>query len=458
MKKAILLVLLIASIGSGAHAETTANQWRFGMGMPDKGDQQDGRHIEIHWTRIDNTNKVKVAVLRRIVHEQAWWDHRTGWRKAEDPPDVGYGPVDINSQPQFGATFVNGTVRLQDLGKPIQIVDGPVQIIGHTFAVGDPIGVWTLIGMVDDDGTQQSFVDEVPPGPSYVYALVPYTPGAEDGQMVEFPEYAIQSWAASPDTSFFNLDRWFFASLVAATALLFLGFMQLAKTRAKSMFIRRIPGVDAIEDAIGRSTEMGRPVLYVTGTDEITNIQTMASLLILGHVAQMTAEYDTEIKVANLYPLTMVVAEEIVRQGYSNAGRIDAHKPENVMFITSEQFAYAAAINGMIMRDKPATNIFLGRFFAESLMLSETGFVVGAVQVAGTAEFTQLPFFIAACDYTLIGEELYATSAYLTREPNLLAQLKAGDALKMNIMILIVAGVIAATFWGFDLGAKLMPS
>jgi hypothetical protein len=153
----------------------------------------------------------------------------------------------------------------------------------------------------------------------------------------------------------------------------------------------------------------------------------------------------------------MVVAEEIVRQGYSNAGRLDAHKPENVMFISSEQFAYAAAINGMIMRDEPATNIFLGRFFAESLLLSEAGFVVGAVQIAGTAEFTQLPFFIAACDYTLIGEEMYATSAYLTREPNLMAQLKAGDVMKALIMILIVAGVALSTLGVYDLGARLLP-
>ena len=202
---------------------------------------------------------------------------------------------------------------------------------------------------------------------------------------------------------------------------------------------------------------MGRPVLYVTGVEEIQDIQTIAGLLILGHVSELTATYDTELKVANTYPMTMVVAEEIVRQGYANAGRLDAHKPENVMFITSEQFAFAAAVNGMILRDRPATNIYFGRFFAESLLLSETGFLTGAVQIAGTAEFTQLPFFIAACDYTLLGEELYATGAYLSREPTLLAQLKAGDVIKLAIMALIVVGMILATVWGWHLGTWLMP-
>jgi hypothetical protein len=211
------------------------------------------------------------------------------------------------------------------------------------------------------------------------------------------------------------------------------------------IFIRRIPGVDAIEEAVGRSTEMGKPVLYVTGIDNIQNIQTIASLLCLGPVAEMTAEYDTELKVANYEALTMVVAEEIVRQGYANAGRADAHRPENVMYISSEQFAFAAGVNGIILRDKPATNIYLGRFFAESLMLAETGFLTGAVQIAGTAELTQLPFFVSACDYTLIGEELFACSAYLTREPTQLAMLKAGDLLKVVIAVMVVAGTAMAT-------------
>ena len=46
----------------------------------------------------------------------------------------------------------------------------------------------------------------------------------------------------------------------------------------------------------------------------------------------------------------------------------------------------------------------------ESLILAETGNTIGAIQVAGTAMPAQLPFFVAACDYTLIGEEFFAAS------------------------------------------------
>ena len=36
-----------------------------------------------------------------------------------------------------------------------------------------------------------------------------------------------------------------------------------------SPFVRRLAGIDAIEEAIGRATEMGRPVLYVPGIQDI---------------------------------------------------------------------------------------------------------------------------------------------------------------------------------------------
>ncbi len=52
-----------------------------------------------------------------------------------------------------------------------------------------------------------------------------------------------------------------------------------------------------------------------------------------------------------------------------------------------------------------------GYFYAESLLMAETSYNVGAINIAGTTAVTQLPFFIVSCDYTLIGEELYAASA-----------------------------------------------
>jgi hypothetical protein len=98
-----------------------------------------------------------------------------------------------------------------------------------------------------------------------------------------------------------------------------------------------------------------------------------------------------------------------------------------------------------MMRDRPAAHIFMGSFFAESLLLAETGFATGAIQVAGTANVHQLPFFVVACDYTLIGEELYAASAYLSGEPRLVGALKGADLMKMVIIGTVLIGCVLET-------------
>jgi len=167
--------------------------------------------------------------------------------------------------------------------------------------------------------------------------------------------------------------------------------------------------------------------------------------VILESVAKITARYETQVTVPVSYPIPFTIAEEMVRSGYLNAGKPELYDPRSVTFVSPEQFAFVAAITGIILRDRPAAHIFMGSFFAESLLLAETGFSTGAIQVAGTAQVAQLPFFVVACDYTLIGEELYAASAYLSGEPKLVGSLKGADLLKLAIVAAIVVGCVLET-------------
>ena len=59
--------------------------------------------------------------------------------------------------------------------------------------------------------------------------------------------------------------------------------------------IRRIAGVEAMAEAVGRATELGRPVFYVAGTPDLDEVQTVASLGILGAVGRLTARHGCEL-------------------------------------------------------------------------------------------------------------------------------------------------------------------
>lgn len=246
---------------------------------------------------------------------------------------------------------------------------------------------------------------------------------------------------------FFNTARLNVLIALIVYAVLLIWFIYHAR-KGKELFIRKISGLDAVEEAVGRATEMGKPILYVPGLATIDVISTIASMNILSQVAKKTAEYNTTLLVPNRDPVVYTVAREVVKEAYTDAGRPDAFNADNVYFLTQDQFGYTSAVCGTMVRDKPATNLFVGYFWAESLVLAETGAATGAIQIAGTDSIFQLPFFIVACDYTLIGEELYAASAYLSREPLLLGSLKGQDWGKMIILgVLLLSSLLALLGW-----------
>ena len=289
-------------------------------------------------------------------------------------------------------------------------------------------------------GQGHSFIDgrdpdyPVSPGTTYEYRVAAVADGMESlGEATVAQQIPRGEW--------FNTAK---VRILIGCAL-FLGLIFWFFNRAQSgqdLYLRPIPGIEAIDEAIGRATEMGKPILYVPGLSTISDVATIASLTILGRVAKKVAEYQTPLMVPNRDPIVYTVAEESVKQAYVEAGRPDAYDEDSVFYLTQSQFAFVAGVNGIMAREKPATNFYLGMFWAESLILAETGSLSGAIQIAGTDAVTQLPFFITTCDYTLIGEELYAASAYLGREPKQLGAIKGQDYFKALIMLVIFTTLV----------------
>ena len=273
----------------------------------------------------------------------------------------------------------------------------------------------------------------------------------EDAKPVDVEKnIALISYEGFGRDHFFPIPNWFKTTMFPAllATLIFGGLVFIMIGRAKKghdLFVRPIAGIEEIDNAIGRATEMGKPILFVPGTSGITDVATLAGLSILGRVAKKAAEYDTKILVPCRDYLVLPVAQEIVKEAHYEAGRPDSYDKTSVFFITTAQFPFVAGVNGIMVREKTATNFFMGMFWAEALLMTETGNITGAIQIAGTDAATQLPFFITTCDYTLIGEELYAASAYLAREPKQLGTLKGVDYTKLLILLLIISGTILSS-------------
>ena len=323
----------------------------------------------------------------------------------------------------------------------------------------DPAGPFMAVGVTTPDDTD--FVDATAStGTAYYYRLAALDSGHADSaglaagtaDSIGVPTtnirvdtiYSATAGPVTPSAQWFNFGR--INQFVVGTFLCAAIIFYIARAQSgRKLYVRKIAGLQAVEEAIGRATEMGRPILFVPGIQDMDDVQTIAGLTILARVARIVAEYETTLNVPVSRSLVMTTARESIKEAYVAAGRPDSYNDQMVHYVTDEQFGYVAAVDGIMVRQKPATCLYMGAFFAESLIMAETGSEIGAIQIAGTAQPAQLPFFVAACDYTLIGEELFAASAYLSGEPRQLGSLKGQDVGKVIAMTALALGTLLLT-------------
>ena len=375
------------------------------------------------------------------------------------PPDTSLAelyplpPVDVTAEdtPNDGG----GTITIRWRASADDVPGGKVKqyrILRAVATDGQP-GDFQEVGDIPAGDTAYAYPDgNTTDGVEYFYKILAVNSLVENNEVVwETTGESDLTGAVKSSAQWFDMRRInaFVGVIALCTFIIF--YINQAKA-GKKLFIRKIAGLDAVDEAVGRATEMGKKIFYIPGTQDMDNVQTIAGVTILGRVAEMAAQYETWLEVPVSRSLVLVTAKEIVKEAYSKTGRPDAFQEDQVHYLTDDQFGYAAGIDGMVVREKPATIFFMGAFYAESLILAETGNSIGAIQIAGTAMPSQLPFFVAACDYTLIGEELFAASAYLSKEPKLLGSLKGQDIGKGVVLVAIVIGVILETLnlWQFS--------
>jgi len=234
--------------------------------------------------------------------------------------------------------------------------------------------------------------------------------------------------------------------LVVLLSLVSLFFVRRARLGHKLPDLRRIQGLDAIQEAVGRATEMGRPVMYLPGAGDFASPELLASLTILEDVSRVAARYQSRLLAVVDLARVQPAVQDIVKQGYLAEGKLDQFRPDDVMWFSDFWSGHCIGVIGTMWREKVAANIMLGGFYANSLMFAETGNHVGAIQIGGTASIIQIPFFVAACDYALIGEELFAAAAYISREPVRVSSIIAQDWGKFAVTGLVLLGVLFRTF------------
>ncbi|MDR3688346.1 MAG: hypothetical protein P4L46_03130 [Fimbriimonas sp.] len=224
--------------------------------------------------------------------------------------------------------------------------------------------------------------------------------------------------------------------------------ISVAKRHPDRVYIRPIAGLKAIDEAIGRAAELGTPILFNPGIEDFTNIQTLAALGVLGHVAKKCAQFSTPIIVTTCKPVMVAICEDVLRSAFDSAGRPDMMHVSEVRFISTQNDLAALGASALMVDRRVASVFLFGSYDYTSLLISEGGKIAGCMQIAATADYYQVPFFIASCDYVVMVEELFACSSYLSREPVMMGSVAGQDFGKLLLLSLLGIGVVLATIYG----------
>jgi hypothetical protein len=213
-----------------------------------------------------------------------------------------------------------------------------------------------------------------------------------------------------------------------------------------------------LEEAVGRAVEMGRPIHMSPGNDNLrtaSSTEMLAGISVGTYVAGLSAKYNVNLIPTVGYTDTQAQMEERIRLAYLQEGKLESYKIGMVQYVPYGM-AYDLFVLGIAEREKPAANIMIGSWQAAGLYLIESMRKIGAINIAGTVRPILTAFFVGACDFALIGEEVLAAGVYTSKDTLAMGGLQGQDLLKFFCAGVIIAGSILATIGNASLLVQLL--
>jgi hypothetical protein len=237
--------------------------------------------------------------------------------------------------------------------------------------------------------------------------------------------------------------------------------------QGRAAHLRPIPGYEQAHRAIARAAESGQPLHLSPGPAAVGEsgtgtAETLAGLTLVEALGRQAALTGAALLVTSDDAITHALNENGIRAGYAAAGRSDeaplvgriaartleGHGQGVRLLAQRDPLAYAAAAGDMVEHEGMMHSIASGGFGPEYLLLGEGLARGGVPAVAGATNPQALATMLVSAQQTLIGEEIYGAGAYLHRAAAHLASLQAQDLVRALLILLILAGAIAASTLG----------
>lgn len=212
--------------------------------------------------------------------------------------------------------------------------------------------------------------------------------------------------------------------------------------------LRPIGAFGRLKEFIGRGAETGQAIHVSLGTGGIADssaAESLAGVTLLEHIAGKSAASGAPLIVTVSDPTLLPLAQETTWNSWEGRPyRYQSSEPE-VRLVAPEPTAYATGVMDILQSENVAANVMVGKFGQEYLLMGETAVRSRIPQVVGATDPQALPFIYATADETLIGEEIFASGAYLGGKATHIASLRVQDWLRIVLSVVILVGVVLSS-------------
>jgi hypothetical protein len=239
--------------------------------------------------------------------------------------------------------------------------------------------------------------------------------------------------------------------IIILAVLLALGLLLFLLTRSvragRTSVLRPLTSYQGLTGQIGRAIETGRQLHLTLGQASLVgraSPSSVSAMAVLDNLAKDGCANGTPPLVTVGDGTLLPLAQGSLQNALAQAGRSGHFDLSLTQFVAhdTDPFAYGAGVAALLQQQRVASNIMVGRFGPELAIMAEAANRQNIEQVIGTDDPTALAVALTATDNVLIGEELFATSAYLEGKASQIASLQLQDILRWIVVLFILGTAI----------------
>jgi hypothetical protein len=216
--------------------------------------------------------------------------------------------------------------------------------------------------------------------------------------------------------------------------------------RRDKPLIREIPTYSKLKQSISLAVESGQRLHLSLGSGGINSMQggsALAGLSLLKRLYRMTYLSDRPPVATSGEGTIGILSRDSIRSVYEEVGVMEEYEPTTgqVSGLTPE--SYIAGTLLVILDQHVSTNILMGNFNSGIALLADAGERRGCLTVAGSDNITAQAVGYVFTEDLLVGEELFASGAYIQPSTMHVASLHTQDFLRWVIVaVILVAGAL----------------